>query len=103
MTDWKVKQWTRGKTKIFTIDDSDGTNVNISGYTLILSAWRGDTTLFSGACTIVSGTIGGCLYTLKSGDVSTTGPYSFEIEMAISGVVKYTDTYTLQVQEVSPR
>jgi len=89
----------------FTLKDSAGTVVNITGGSLKLKAQKkGQTALaFNGTMTIVSGSAGTCKYTVVNGDFATAGEYYAEIELTLGGVVQTFQDFVIDCQAQLPR
>jgi len=87
MTDVKVVQNDYGYDITFTITDTDGNVVNITGATILFKVGRpGDTMIVSaGACTVTDGPNGVCTYEVQSGDFAVVGKYDAELQITFSG------------------
>lgn len=90
----------------FTLQDSAGAAVDITGSTLKLKAQRiGAAALdIDASMAIVSGTAGTCKYTVASGQLATAGDYYAEIEVTFAGgkIVTYGD-FVIRVLKQLPR
>lgn len=94
---WETKKWTRNVKQYFTIKEADDTAKNISGYTIRVNANHKGTPLFSGTCTVASGTLGYCYYTILSGDFPIAGRAEYEMVLEKGTEVDPTETYSLQI------
>jgi len=101
---WAVKKWLAGVNQGFTIKEYDETSghvaKNVSGYTVTVKAKQGTTTLISGEATIANATLGHVYYTVKSGDFPYVGRAEYGVELTMSGVKLYSETYPLQIGRV---
>lgn len=105
MTDaWEIKRYNRGINQFFNVKEADGSTIkNISGYTVTLKVWSSKSDLLlSGTCTVCSGDLGTCYYTVTSGSFPSPKRYWFELELVKGTELIDTDTYTLNVKETAP-
>ena len=89
----------------FTINDKDGTAIDISGLTITfkMSKERATTNKVSSSCTITDGASGECTYTFSSGDLDTYGDYIAELEVNFGGgVIKTTERFRVKVVKDAP-
>jgi len=94
---WSVKKWNRGFNQFFTIQESDGTAKNISGYTITLKVKMADTLLISGSVTVASGSLGYGYYTVLSGDFPYAGNANYELELVKGSELLETETYQVHI------
>lgn len=89
----------------FTLKDSAGTVVNITGGTLLFNAQKKNksTVTVTGAMTIISGVGGTCKYTVVIGDFALAGEYYAEIQLTLSGIVQTFQDIIIDVQPQLPR
>lgn len=73
----------------FTLQDSDGVAVNITGATILFNAQKqNDPSLrFSGGMSIVSAVAGNCKYAVQSTDFVEAGKYIAEIQVTIGSQI----------------
>jgi hypothetical protein len=93
----------KGYDIIFSLTNSGGTALNLTGYTIKLKVWKPGapgTLLVDGSCVIDSPTGGTCHYTLTGTDFAAAGRYLAEIELSAgSTVVDSTDQFLIIVKE----
>lgn len=94
---WKIKKFERNVAQFFTIQEADGTAMNVSGYTVTLKVKMDDTLLISGTCTNASATLGYVSYTVLSGDFPAAGRARYELELTTGNEVQATETYPVHV------
>lgn len=95
MTNIKVVQSDKLYDLNFTLQDSSGGVVNITGATLLLKVQKEHepSLKFSGSMAIVSGAAGTCKYTVQTSDFTEAGRYLAEIEVTFGSgqVTTFTD------------
>jgi len=102
MADLTVKQGDYGFNWTFTVQNSDASVFDLTGYTINMKTWSlasPPVLLLSDTCTIIGATSGTCRYTVGSTDYCASGKYNVELEMTAAGIVQSTNTYTLEVME----
>lgn len=94
----------------FTIQDSDGTVVDLSTYTMTLKVWKPgvpDTLIVTGTCSTedaASASAGKCYYSVTTdasatADFHTVGRYHAEIELTKTGVIESTEIFGITIVE----
>jgi len=94
---WSLKKWERGFSQFFTINESDDTAKNVSGYTVTLKVKMADTLLISGTCVNASSTTGYVYYTVTSGDFPYAGKAKYELELVKGTEIQVTETYPVNI------
>jgi len=90
----------------FTLEDSNGSAVDLTGATLKINTQRpGSSTIkFTGSMSIVNAAAGTCVYTVQAGDFDETGRYYAEIQVTFgSGQVLTYPNIVISVQPELPR
>ena len=86
----------------FTVQNSDGTAFNLTGYVVTINVWQDvprPAALFTGNCPHVVAASGTCRYLVVTGDFPTKGAYRLELELTQAGVNISTRPYDLNVTE----
>ena len=105
MADWEVIRGNYGWGEVFTVQNADATMFDLTGYTVMLRAWKQDAAAvsFTGTCVVsaypASGT---ATYTVASGVFNTEGDYHFRLELTKTGTTLKTDLQTIQVIDDEP-
>ena len=102
MADLTLKKGDKGYALSFPIQNSDGTVKDLTDYTVNFKVWsqlHPGVLLINRACTVTNPSDGLCYYMILAGDFNLSGIFIFELELAKSGVVESSESYTLQVLE----
>ena len=86
----------------FTINDSTGTAVVLTNYTIKLKVWiiaRAGALLLNGTVNIVDANAGTCRYPVVDGDFNAVGKYRAELELTKTNVVESTESFEIIVAE----
>jgi hypothetical protein len=104
MTQLELVQNDKGIDIAFTLQQSDGSAINLTGASLKLKAQHQntDTLTVDGAMTIITAAEGTCKYTTTGTDFTTPGKYDAEIEITFSGGTKI-QTFPNILIEVLPQ
>lgn len=94
---WKVKKYERNFIQFFTVQEADGSAMNVSGYTVTLKVDMKGVLLISGSCTVASGSLGYVRYTVGSGDFPYAGRADYELELVKSNELQVTETYPVHI------
>jgi hypothetical protein len=92
-----------GTTYTFTLQDANGTAINLSGRTVTLKykAYPTPASTTSRTLTVTDAANGVCTHTLVSGDTTTAGLYSYNFEISSAGYLDYVPKdHTLHLFEV---
>ena len=96
----EVKKGKYGFDIPFIVQDADGNVFDLTGYTVTFKVWDNtDTVILTGTCTIDSATAGTCHYTVASGDFTTEGTYTAELNLTKTDVDISTMSTTLTVYD----
>lgn len=87
----------------FTITDSDGSAVDLTGSLITFKmALQGATTskVSSSSVTIIGATSGTCTYTVQAGDLDTVGLYNAELQIRYSTTTTDAKTITASLDNI---
>lgn len=94
---WKIKKYERRFNQFFTVQDSTGTAMNVSGYVVTLKVEMKGSLLISGTCTNASATTGYVYYTVTSGAFPFAGRADYELELVKGNELQVTETYPVHI------
>ena len=93
----QVVQGNYGIALNFTIQNSDATPANLTGYSVSLNVWQMSNFIFSHPCTVLSPTSGSAMYTVLSTDFPSYGNYYADLQLTQSGILEDTLSFVLQI------
>lgn len=105
-TEIKVVQNDKLYSLNYTLQDSSGNAIDLTGASLVFNVQRPAQTglKFTGAMSILSAPAGTCFYTVQAGDFDETGRYYAEIQVTFgSGQVLTYPNIVISVQPELPR
>jgi len=102
MTDLTAPRGDFGFPLNFTIQNNNGTVVNLAGYTITMKVWPqglSSDPIVEGVCVPDVEALGTCHYDVVEHDFDVEGDYLIEIELTKVGAKESTMNYTLKVEE----
>jgi len=102
MADITIAQNDKGFYLTFTINDSDGSAYNLTGFTIKFKVWKAndaDNLVVNGTCEIVSAVAGTCKYLVTATDFTEIEYYYGELELTKTGIIESTERFAIEVKE----
>jgi len=104
MKEFNITQNEYGSSWVFTLTDSDGAAIDLTGSTIQIKAQNEDASIvkFTANVAITDAVNGKCAYTISQGDFDSSGDYYLELVVTYPGVkvLKFSDMFVSVAQQL---